>query len=290
MNDKIDPQAELLSATDALIKPFVLAAYRGTEHDHQWQALTRPPTNDELAECKRLKKPVRRKVDTGEWWCQWCDTTVTERPTNATVSRIDRRDDLPLLEQLHNAITSDIGGGSGEGQLAHTRTPFDVGALNLHGAIDERIRAWLQDIGGAPGKGLTLSQLLTSWRVLYMSGVNTDTDMSRYARILDRWKTGILDIIDPPNQIPYRNQPCPLCGETRALVNVGGDVEDTVALWAFLRPEYRDEGSYGMCKACREVIVRDTDPIRLRARMNGAIAPGVRMSRMIGDEVKGLGA
>lgn len=273
----------LLDAVDALTKPFVLTRYTGTDHDHEWRQLTRPLTPEEIAERKAAKKPVPRKVDTGEWWCEWCHEVVDVRPEKANTDRINRRDDPPLLEQLEAAVTSDVGGGAGQGQAAHTRTPFDVGALTLYGAIDERVRAWFLDIGGAPGKGITLTQLLRSWYVLRTATIHTTADDDRYAAVLRGWRTGILDIIDPPEQIPYRGQPCPVCGETRARIEVAGDVEDTVALWAFLRPEYREEGSYGLCRACRSVLATDTDPIRLRARMNGAIKPGARLTHTIGE-------
>ncbi len=276
-----DTDRTLLDAVDALTKPFVLARYVGTGHDHHWTPVTRPLTSAEITERKAKKRPIPRKVETGEFWCEWCGETVTERPTKVSADRIDRHDDPPLLDQLTAAVQSNIGGAGSSGKLAYTRTPFDVGAFNLYTSIDERLRGWLLDIGGAAGKELTLTQMLRSWYVLRIGG--THTDDHRYTIILDRWRTNILDIIDPPEQIPYMGQPCPLCGETRARNEVAGDVEDTVALWAFLRPEYRDEGSYGMCKACRQVLARDSDPIRLRARMNGTIKSATRMTRTIGE-------
>ena len=47
-----------------------------------------------------------------------------------------------------------------------------------------------------------------------------------------------------------------------------------VALWAFLRPAYREEGSYGMCKACNRVLATDPDPLALRRIMNGTVQTG----------------
>lgn len=277
-------RGSLLAAVDALTKPFILARHAGTDHDHQWTPVTRPPTVDELAVWKARRKPARRKVETGEFWCQWCNVTVAERPPVELVNRIDRREDPPLLDQLHTAVTSDIG-GNGTGQAAHTRTPFDVGALTLYGAIDERVRSWIMALGGRVGKDVTLAAMLRSWYVLRLAGQHPEAEEHRYVEIITRWRTSILDILDPPEQIPYRGQPCPVCGETRARIVVAGDVEDTVALWAFLRPEYREEGSYGLCRACRTVLATDTDPIRLRARMNGAIAPATHLSRTVADGV-----
>lgn len=282
-----DREITLQDAVDALTRPVVTLRSTGTDHDHEWRPLMRPLTVDEIAERKRLKRPIPRKVETGHWHCEWCDTTVEERPEKIASNRISRRDDPNLLEQLHAAVTSSIG-GNGSGQLAHTRTPFDVGALNLYGAIDERIRAWFLMLDGKPGKDLTLTQLLRSWHRLRNATTFTDDDNDRYASILTGWKTAILDILDPPEQIPYMGQACPICNNTRARVEIAGEVEDTVALWAFLRPEYRDEGSYGLCRACRTVLATDTDPIRLRARMNGAIKPATRLTQSIGDSTASI--
>lgn len=65
-----------------------------------------------------------------------------------------------------------------------------------------------------------------------------------------------------------------MCGESRAVKEIEGDAEDTVALWAFLRPAYREEGSYGLCKACDTVLARDPDPLMLRQKMNGTVETG----------------
>lgn len=276
----------LLDAVEALTRPVVTVRSTGADHDHEWRPVTRPLSREENAERKAAKMPARSKLETGSWWCPWCDTEVTEKPDGATGRTINRREDASLLEQLHTAITSSIG-GNGSGQLAHTRTPFDVGALNLHGAIDERVRAWLLMLDAKPGKDLTPSALLTGWHVLYRAGIHTETEDGRYAHILRGWRTAILDILDAPEQIPYIGQACPLCGETRARILIAGEVEDTVALWAFLRPAYREEGSYGLCRACRTVLATDTDPIRLRARMNGAIKPATHLTHSIAEAVSG---
>lgn len=279
----------LQGAVDALTKPVVTLRSTGTDHDHHWQPLLRALTPDEIAERRQTKRPIPRKVETGQWWCAWCETMVDERPEKVAGNRISRRDDPNLLEQLHTAVTSSIG-GNGSGQLAHTRTPFDVGALNLYGAIDERVRAWFLMLERKPGKDLTLTELLRSWHRLRRAALFTDEEDDRFASVLTGWRTAILDILDPPEQIPYMGQACPLCSNTRARVEIAGEVQDTVALWAFLRPEYRDEGSYGLCRACRTVLATDTDPIRLRARMNGAIKSTTHLTKTIAEATDRIGA
>lgn len=263
----------LLDAVDALTKPVVLARFIGTDHDHEWLDLVRPTTREERAEAKKAKRSLGRTLKTGELWCPWCDTVVTERPEHEPERRISRQDEPPLLDQLEARIGTSLGDAGTRG--ANTGgSPIDVAAFNRSQQIGKDVRGWIEKIGGRAGNDLTLTQLLRSWYLLRMGGVNPVGEDDRYRRTLDGWQTAILDILDPPKQIPYMGQPCPLCGETRAVKEVEGIVEDTVALWAFLRPEYREEGSYGLCKACDQVLARDSDPLTLRRKMNGTVQTG----------------
>lgn len=268
-----DTDRTLLDAVDALTKPFVLARYTGTDHDHEWLDLVRPTTREERAEAKKAKRSLGRTLKTGELWCPWCDTVVSERPDYEPRERISRHDDPPLLDQLQDRIRTTLGDAGTPG--ANTGgSPIDLTAFDKEREIGKEVRGWIEKLGARPGGDLTLNQLLRSWYLLRMGGVNPVGEDDRYRVTLEKWRTAILDILDPPKQIPYRGQACPLCGESQAVKVVEGDADDAVALWAFLRPAYREEGSYGMCKACGQVLARDDDPLALRRKMNGTVQTG----------------
>jgi len=272
----------LLAAVDALTKPHVVARYTGTDHTHEWLPLVRETSREERHAAKRKRQKLARTVETGEWWCMWCDTVASTKPDEAETETIDRRDEDPLLDQLAARIGTTLG-DSGTRGARTGGSPIDVDAYDEYAKIDATIRGWYRDLGATPGRGLSLVQLLRSWYVLYRAGHAPVGDDDAKARIIETWRTKILDILDPPDQIPYRGQPCPVCGETRARNEQGGVEQDTVALWAFLRPAYREEGSYGLCKACKTVLARNRDPLALRSRMNGVAA--TRLTRTIGEAI-----
>lgn len=268
-----DTPSTLLDAVDALTTPVVLARFTGTDHDHEWLDLVRPTTREERVEAKKAKRKLGRTLKTGEFWCPWCDSAVTERPDHEPERRISRRDEPPLLEQLQDRIRTTLGDSGTRG--ANTGgSPIDISAFDKAREIDRDVRYWIEQLGGRPGADLTLTQLVRSWYLLRIGGVTPVGEDDRYRIILEKWATTVRDILDPPEQIPYRGQACPLCGETSAVKTVEGDADDAVALWAFLRPAYREEGSYGMCKACNRVLATDPDPLALRRIMNGTVQTG----------------
>ena len=268
-----DHDRTLLDAVDALTTPVVIARFTGTDHDHEWLDLVRPTTHDERAAAKRAKRKLGRTFRLGELWCPWCDLVVSERPEFEPERRLSRHDELPLLEQLEARIRTTLGDAGTKG--ANTGgSPIDIAAFTCAQKIGRDVRGWIEQLGGRTGKDLTLTQLLRSWYMLRIGGVNTSEDDDRYRAVLEKWRTTVMDILDPPEQIPYRGQACPLCGESRAVRDSEGVTEDMVALWVFLRPAYREEGSYGLCKACGTVLARDPDPLTLRRKMNGTLQAG----------------
>lgn len=273
----------LLDAIDALTKPDTLLRHRGTEHDHFWAELVRDTTPDERAAAKATKRKLPRKVGTGQWWCMFCDETRDEKPDDAPPARtIDRQDDPCLLDQLEKRARTTLSDGGAAGKPGSSML-VDPTALDLANRIRRRISEWAEDLGAHGVPQLSLARMLRWWYVAYTSSPYPVGDDDRKAHTVAGWVTAIRDLLDPPDQIPYRGQPCPLCGETRAIRELEGEVTDTVALWAVLRPDYRAEGSYGMCRACDQIIVRSPDPLQLRAQMNGAIAPATHLTRTVAE-------
>lgn len=265
----------LIDAVDDLTTPNVLTRFAGRDHSHDWMELVRPSTREERLAAKKEKPPRKLggMVKTGEWWCPWCELVVAERPDDEPALTIDRFDDAPLLDQLEQRIRSTLGDAGTRG--ANTGgSPIDIAAYSLHGRIRVHVRGWLRAMGARPGKDLTLTQLMRSWYTLRAAGLNPVGEDEKLRKQLDGWRTAIMDILDPPTQVPYRGQACPICGEKRAQKEVEGVVDDSVALWAVLRPAYRSEGSYGICRACDTILAKDPDPILLRQKMNGTVSTG----------------
>ena len=276
----------LLDAIDALTKPDTLLRHRGTEHEHFWAELVRNTTPDERAAAKAAKRKLPRTVGTGEWWCMFCDETRDEKPDENEAPRtIDRQDDPPLLVQLEARIRSTLSDGGAPGKPGSSML-VDQAAFDLASRIRNRLTGWAEDVRVSAERTVPLGALLRRWYAAYAASDHPVGDDDRRARVVAGWVTEIRDLLDPPDQIPYRGQPCPLCGETRAIRDLDGEVTDTVALWAVLRPDYRPEGSYGMCRACGEVIARSADPMQLRARMNGAIAPATRLTATVAESAE----
>lgn len=192
-----------------------------------------------------------------------------------------RREDPPLLDQLSTAVTPNIG-GTGGGQLPNTRINIAANAFDKRAHIDERLRAMLDDLGARPGKNVTAREMLRTWYILYTAGHQPIGEDRHFQEFINRWATEIRDIIDAPTQIPYR-EPCPLCKETRAQWWADGMLQEGAALWAILRPEYRDEGSYGMCRACDQVVARADTPLELRYRINVKIEAATPLTQTIAE-------
>src|ERR1700761_577071 len=195
--------------------------------------------NDLLAAVDALTKPQRVAF--------WRDTDNGQE--------IVRREDPPLLDWLRESIGSKIGGNGG-GKAARGRAPIDLGALQLYENIDGQVRAWVSELGGKVGKGITPTQALRSWYVLYAAGRREWED--NYLRQLEGWAVQVKDKLDPPKKIEITS-PCPACGAE--FVNIGlkladgsddpNDVERVRALNAVER-ETMDE-SYVLCSACDRV-------------------------------------
>ena len=137
----------LLDAVDALTKPIPRAVMIDDTHEHDWLAVkTIRPAAEVRALRKAGDKNASREIHTGEWWCPWCDTTVTTIDRTPPSSTVVRQEDAPLLEQLEEAVANgrEAAGGS---QRPNERTPIAVGALDLVLEIRATVNGWLVDLG-----------------------------------------------------------------------------------------------------------------------------------------------
>lgn len=189
---------------------------------------------------------------------------------------IFKRTDLPLLDWLHNAITSDTGGSGGSGKAARERTPLDIGAFALYERIDGRVRSWMLDLGGRVGKGLTPTDILRSWYVLWNVQPHTDHLVAAYASILEGWEESVKDILDPPKRIEI-TAPCPVCGQEWVNIGLRDDPDDIERVRVLVAVERADiTESYAMCKACSKVWLGVPQMRWLRIAIDDAEAAKVK--------------
>lgn len=112
-----------------------------------------------------------------------------------------------LVEQLHDAVTSTSGAGSG-GRGVH-RSPLNAAAVELLQSM--RITAGRY----APDLRTSLQQ----WAEILDETV---VDVDELAAIAERWLVEALAILEPSRTIEAKG-PCPLCGNRWVMVGTGRD-------------------------------------------------------------------
>lgn len=258
MNMQLEP--DLLSAVDALTKPVKLVRLQDTDHDHEWIELTRPTTTQERDEARR-QKPPRKLPPTmplaGQYRCQWCDTVTSAPRVRNSEQTLRRRTELPLLDQLRDAVASDQGQSGGK-KPGREQVPVDIAAIQMYENIDGIIRAWLLELGARPGKEITLTQALRSWYTLWAVSQHVEGIERRKRVTLEGWAVQVRDKLQPPKRIEL-TAPCPECGFE--WINVGlkradrsddpEDLEYVRTLTAVERPSLDD--SFAVCQKCDTV-------------------------------------
>lgn len=219
----------LLEAVEALTKPVRQTRIMETDHDHDWLPLRRTRSKDELKALKEAgeKRPDRTEL-TGEWWCPWCDLVEATPQRQVPGTKLIRREDACLLDQLEAAVgnSAEASGGS---QRPSERTPIDVGALQIAVDIRNDLTKWMQELGAKPGNALTLAQVLTSWHALQQA--TSGADRVGTIRYWANRIKGLLNPVDRPEIVGI----CPRCefafvvtddSRSRALQGVNGSSYD----------------------------------------------------------------
>jgi hypothetical protein len=115
----------------------------------------------------------------------------------------------PLLRDLAHARSANVGRGNGW-KAPHERLSLNIGASELHTAIEQRVREWLTRTGWQrPGQAWPpVDQLLRAWYArVYL---DPHLDPKPYAHHLAGWITAITDLLDPPYRFEL-GWPCPKC-------------------------------------------------------------------------------
>jgi hypothetical protein len=167
---------------------------------------------------------------------------------------VGHRHQQGLLEILAAARTTMIGTGGG-GVSAHERSALNIAAVELHAAVQRRIRGWAlaaevprhwQLTAGQPINWTNPTQLLRAWHTRVLS--DSRFDDRPYASTLRGWINTITDLIlDPPRRWTIA-APCPLCGQ-RYILDADGHQVDSLSVVE------RDpaDASQVICRSCAAV-------------------------------------
>jgi hypothetical protein len=151
----------------------------------------------------------------------------------------------PLLEQLRQAIASNVGEKSAQGGQTSTRSLIDVGAFTLYEEIDGVARGWVLEVGGRAGRNFSALDVLRAWFVLY--SVRERLDIEERISRLRGWAARIGDLLSPPTKQELR-RPCPSCSKSWAVLGRGEETQRVSALEYTIRDGL--EACYVECRSC----------------------------------------
>jgi hypothetical protein len=197
----------LLDAVDQLTKPVRQMRIMETDHDHDWLALTITRTHAELKALKAAGEDNPEKtIRTGQWWCPWCDTVVDTPERTVPTTKVVRREDASLLDQLEEAVGNSLE-NAGNSKPAAERAPADIAALQLSVDIRAELVKWMGDLGAKPGAGLSLSALLRSWYTFQLASVHPEDGKIGTLRW---WAGRVKGMLEPTNHSEILHI-CPSC-------------------------------------------------------------------------------
>lgn len=207
---------------------------------------------------------LRKAVDalsTTQVTAIWQEVNGERVPTKVTLS--------PLIRDLREAITSNIGSGGGGGVLPSQRNIINTDALELYDAIEVRILTSYKEVTGA-APFLMPEQNLRQWFIAFANmeraGKVSEETLLETMNVWTGWVRKIEDNLFPPTTLEV-TAPCPIpeCGRRWAIQ--GGDSVPAVVV------EYRkpssDAGnalarSVARCRACGHVWRGDAKLRELR--------------------------
>lgn len=231
----------LLDAVDDLTLARIVPVWqkvdpRGAGHEHTW----------EPCRGKHAQEPCR-EVNCDVMVCKWCDADSTAALPGSDAIVVLDKPQRPLIEQLEEAVASNIAATGGLGRSPSERVPLDPTAFDLLSEIKKDLQKWVADLGGKAGGGIEPTRLVRSWYALWQAQPYRELLDRDYMRAVDGWSVRIRNIVDPPTPAEITS-PCPACGEMWAIVGEGESRASTRAIWAYWREDA--EESWAECKAC----------------------------------------
>jgi hypothetical protein len=153
--------------------------------------------NDLLDAVDALTKPTRRKI-------------IQDNPEGPEPTRVVHVEDAPLLDQLDEAIRSNMGGTTLGASDPRTRSVMNLGAYEIAKGIAGKVNGWARMANATVDKD-SLTHTLRAWHAKFIGTVHEARVESIYTREMESWAAQILDILDPPKEMDFA-QNCPVCG------------------------------------------------------------------------------
>jgi hypothetical protein len=207
---------------------------------------------------------LRKAVDTltaTQMTAIWQEVDGQQVPTKVTLT--------PLIRELRDAVTSNIGSAGGGSALASERNIINLEALELYDAIERRILTEYSHVTTAV-PWMMPEQNLRQWYIGFVnqhrSGKASDEALLEKLDTWSKWVRKIEDVLFPPTTLEV-TAPCPMpeCGK-RWAVQSGNSVPAVVV-------EYREPTnkagnalarSVARCRACGHVWRGDAKLRELR--------------------------
>ena len=153
-------------------------------------------TADLLNALDALTKPIHRKI-------------LQDTPDGPELTKTVTVVDVPLLDQLDDAIRSSMGGTTSGGSDPATRSLVNAGALLKMFQISSEVCDWARAAGAVIDKG-SLSNTLRAWYAKFIGRATQEDRSEYYTRRLVGWASQIMATLDPPKEMDFAD-PCPEC-------------------------------------------------------------------------------
>lgn len=158
--------------------------------------------------------------------------------------------ELPsLLEQLEEAIRSDLGSTARGASLAHERSILDADALFRFMVITSQIKEWCRIVGITPDR--SAGENLRAWYVATLSRQLDDAGAEFYVSKMRQWANLIRAKLDPARERELPDA-CPTCGAREWWRDGEKYFHPLVIRYRPTGPDMVQQAR-AMCRACEQV-------------------------------------
>lgn len=193
---------------------------------------------------------VRRNVKT---LTQGERVTVTQENDGQTTTF--HAHTAPLLKQLREAVTSNVGMGSGGGGLSSERNLLNTEAFDMYGRVERGAINLLAKFTPEVPDALPEKNILKASTLIHKAwtdGKLSEEELGQVVNRLSSWVWSINRILNPPTTLELMGS-CPACGQSHAKIN---ELESGRALIVERRDPEEGfsnalENCVALCRACQ---------------------------------------